>query len=164
MSANRQAAWSPGAAGPMVAWDWRQDAACAGQMGLFFGPDDETTGQRLRRECKAKALCAACPVWAECQSLFRAIGTEHGVWAGMGESDRGRSHAGSRPHKSSGDRARLEAIREAGERPCSGPCGQVKPLGQFPSHGGVCKPCLGDRMRAMNQRRREAQETTEAAA
>src|SRR6185312_14087553 len=154
MSANRALAWSPGAAGPVVAWDWRSAAACKACPGLFFGPDGETTSERERREAKAKAVCAGCPVSAECLRLFRTIGAEDGVWGGMGESDRGRSYAGTRSHKSSEERARLEAFREAGERPCSGPCGEVKPLEDFPVHGGTCRTCLSERMREINQRRR----------
>jgi hypothetical protein len=154
MSANRAVAWSPGAAGPVLKTvDWRSAAACKSAPGLFFGPDGETGSERERREAKAKAVCAVCPVSAECFRLFRAIGAEDGVWGGLGEADRGRSYASSRSHKPAGERERLEAIRAAGERPCSGECGQVKPLEEFPAHGGVCRACLSQRMRAMNQRR-----------
>jgi WhiB family redox-sensing transcriptional regulator len=146
--------FSPGAAGPALKTaDWRAAAACKADPGLFFGPDGETASERERREAGAKALCAACPVSAECLRLFRAIGAEDGVWGGLSEADRGRSYAGSRSHKPAAERERLEAMRAAGERPCSGACGQVKPLGEFPAHGGVCRPCLSERMRAMNLRR-----------
>ena len=109
-------------------------APCGTDPDLFFGPDGETTTERERRERKAKAVCAGCPARPECMAWFRASGAQHGVWAGIGETDR----AG-----------------KPGERPCSGPCGLIKPPGAFPRHGGVCKPCLGDQMRKINQRRRQ---------
>ena len=157
--------FSPGAAGPSLRLvDWRDSAACGSRPDLFFGPDGETTSQRARRERKAKAVCAACPVRAQCEALFRTLGTEHGVWAGMGEDDRGRSYAGGRSHKSAAERERLAAIREAGERECSGPCGKTKPLDDFPRHGGRCKGCLADQLRESNRLRREAREAQEKAA
>ena len=158
MSANRRVAWSPGAAGALLAWDWRSAAACAPFPALFFGADGETAAERDRRERKAKAVCAGCPVRAECWDLFRAVGAEDGVWGGLGEYDRGRSYAGGRSHKSRTERQRLEAIREAGERPCSGPCGETKPLGEFPRHGGRCKGCLSEQLTESNRRRWAARE------
>ena len=48
-------------------WGWQDEAACRGkEVVLFFGPDGERQPEREIRERKAKAVCAACPVRAEC--------------------------------------------------------------------------------------------------
>ena len=48
-------------------WGWQDEAACRGRdVVLFFGPDGERQPEREIRERKAKAVCAACPVRAEC--------------------------------------------------------------------------------------------------
>jgi WhiB family redox-sensing transcriptional regulator len=57
---------------------WRDRAACAGQQELFFDG---------RREAKARAVCAACPVRRECAALAITSAAEFGVWAGMSESE-----------------------------------------------------------------------------
>lgn len=57
---------------------WRDQAACAGQQELFFDG---------RREAKARAVCAACPVRRECAALAITSGSEFGVWGGMTESE-----------------------------------------------------------------------------
>ena len=57
---------------------WRARAACAGQQDLFFDG---------RREAKAVAICARCPVRAECEAFALATACEFGVWAGMSESE-----------------------------------------------------------------------------
>ena len=147
--------WRDGAAGPALraVVDWRTAAACATSPALFFGPDGETAAARDRRERKAKAVCAVCPVRAECRNLFHAVGAQDGVWGGLGEYDRGRSYAGGRSHRSRAEQQRLEAIREAGERPCSGPCGLTKPLEAFPRHGGRCRDCLSEQLTESNRRR-----------
>lgn len=58
--------------------NWRDLAACAGQQELFFDG---------RREAKAVAICARCPVRAECEAFALATASEFGVWAGMSESE-----------------------------------------------------------------------------
>ena len=48
-------------------WGWQDEAACRGrEVVLFFGPDGERQPEREIRERKAKAVCAGCPVRAEC--------------------------------------------------------------------------------------------------
>ncbi|WP_276565109.1 WhiB family transcriptional regulator [Rhodococcus rhodochrous] len=54
----------------------------------FFAPDDETHGQRARREHTAKLICRPCPVRHECLHYALAIGEHHGVWGGATEHER----------------------------------------------------------------------------
>ena len=52
---------------PRPSWAWQDAAACRGKdIVLFFGPDGERQPEREVRERKAKTVCAACPVQAEC--------------------------------------------------------------------------------------------------
>ena len=63
---------------------WRDLAACAGQQELFFDG---------RREAKARAICARCPVRAQCleyalsgAGTWRGIAT--GIWGGTTPQER----------------------------------------------------------------------------
>lgn len=67
--------------------DWRDEAACRGQLKLFFPPKAERPQARARREAKAKRLCDACPVFLECRTWARQH-REYGYWAGESEEDR----------------------------------------------------------------------------
>lgn len=67
--------------------DWKLKAACGGQLELFFAKKAERPQARARRETKAKRLCDACPVVAECRTTARA-NREYGYWAGESEEDR----------------------------------------------------------------------------
>ena len=58
--------------------NWRDLAACAGQQDLFFDG---------RREAKARAICAVCPVRLKCADLAITTAAEFGVWGGMSESE-----------------------------------------------------------------------------
>lgn len=64
---------------------WQLSAACKGQGadvdGAWFAGDAESVRS-------AKAICAGCPVLAECleYALVESIG--HGIWGGCGENDR----------------------------------------------------------------------------
>ena len=74
----------------MKVWDWQAAAACRGQdLSLFFGTEGERYDQdgKQRREERAKAVCASCPVAAEC--LAYAIGRPEkaGTWGGMSEDE-----------------------------------------------------------------------------
>lgn len=69
-------------------WTWQDRAACQGEdLVLFFGPDGERQAEREIRERRAKAICAQCPVRAECldYSLQRP---EKGFWGGLSEDER----------------------------------------------------------------------------
>ncbi|MFT4656916.1 MAG: WhiB family redox-sensing transcriptional regulator [Candidatus Aldehydirespiratoraceae bacterium] len=67
--------------------DWKLDAACRGQLELFFARKAERPQARVRREAKAKRLCEVCPVTTECRSSARS-NREYGYWAGESEEDR----------------------------------------------------------------------------
>ncbi len=67
--------------------EWRDHANCKGQLRLFFAPKAERPEARARREAKAKRLCDACAVFAECRHFARQH-REYGYWAGESEEDR----------------------------------------------------------------------------
>ena len=67
--------------------DWKLQAACSGQLELFFAKKAERPQARVRREAKAKRLCDVCPVASECRTTARA-NREYGYWAGESEEDR----------------------------------------------------------------------------
>lgn len=75
------------AAPPREVRCWQDRAACRGHAGLFFAPAGEFKGDRLLRETKAKILCGACPVRAECERFVFAH-PQYGWWAGMTEDER----------------------------------------------------------------------------
>lgn len=60
---------------------WHADAACIGLGDVFFPSND--TDKDVATVAQAKAICATCPVAAEC--LQEALTTEHGafgIWGG----------------------------------------------------------------------------------
>lgn len=60
-------------------------AACrdTGVMMLFFGPDGERPAERAIRERKAKAVCAVCPLRAECLEYALRHPARFGIWGGL---------------------------------------------------------------------------------
>ena len=66
---------------------WREDAACKGELRLFFPPKAERPQARARREAKAQRLCDACPVAEPCREFARR-NREYGFWAGESEEER----------------------------------------------------------------------------
>jgi WhiB family redox-sensing transcriptional regulator len=67
--------------------DWMDDAACAGQMALFFGIPGERPERRVRREAQARKVCSGCPVVGDCREWARLNG-ENGFWGGESEEER----------------------------------------------------------------------------
>ena len=64
-------------------------AACKGaDLDLFFGPFAEFVSSRQQREAKATAICAGCPVKAECLEYALDAREVYGVWGGMTEDER----------------------------------------------------------------------------
>lgn len=61
---------------------WMNRSACHDHPEVNFFP---TPGQSLR---PAKAICAECPVQAECLSYAVGAKTLRGVWGGLGERER----------------------------------------------------------------------------
>jgi WhiB family redox-sensing transcriptional regulator len=70
-----------------AAADWKTQAACRGQVELFFARKAERPQARARREAKAKRLCDVCPVSTECRTTARS-NREYGYWASESEEDR----------------------------------------------------------------------------
>lgn len=66
---------------------WREDAACKGRTNLFFPRRAERPEARARREARAAALCAVCPVFALCREHARTQ-HEYGYWGGESEETR----------------------------------------------------------------------------
>jgi WhiB family redox-sensing transcriptional regulator len=72
------------------AWRWQDRAACHGKdLGLFFGTEAERydQGAKDRREAAARAVCASCPVAAECLAYAVSRPEKHGTWGGMTEDE-----------------------------------------------------------------------------
>lgn len=58
------------------------DAACAGMDPDVFFPERGGSQQ------PAKAMCAVCPVRAECLEYALTFKIKHGTWGGMSERER----------------------------------------------------------------------------
>ena len=70
---------------------WQDRALCGGMdASLFFGPDGEPRPEREAREAKAKAVCASCPVRAQCLDYALWKPVKHGIWGGLNEEERAR--------------------------------------------------------------------------
>ena len=71
-------------------WGWQFEAACRGEdSSLFFAPNYfERKEQKDAREARAKAICARCPVRAECLEYALRIREPHGIWGGQNEFER----------------------------------------------------------------------------
>lgn len=70
-------------------WDWQRHAACRNlDSSMFFHPDGERGVKRQRREDRAKAICADCPVRAECLDHSLRVEEPYGIWGGVDEIER----------------------------------------------------------------------------
>jgi WhiB family transcriptional regulator, redox-sensing transcriptional regulator len=70
-------------------WNWQISGACRGVGDdLFFNPDNERGQAKRVREAGAKAVCATCPVIAECLDWALAVGEPYGVWGGKTSVER----------------------------------------------------------------------------
>lgn len=72
--------------------DWTSQARCAPEQAdrLFFAdpsdPDEPDPGTATDRQAEALAICAGCPVRADCRLEAAAVDAQHGhhgVWAGL---------------------------------------------------------------------------------
>jgi len=71
-------------------WDaesWREDAACTDVPTDLFFPIGQT-GDAAAQIARAKAVCASCPVRAECLEFAVTTNQEYGIWAGLDEDER----------------------------------------------------------------------------
>ena len=68
---------------------WQDQAACrAEQSELFFPARSERASVRTRRENRAKAICAPCPVLQECREHALRVQEPAGIWGGLTEDER----------------------------------------------------------------------------
>lgn len=69
---------------------WQARAACRGpESTLYFPPTyAERKEERELRERRAKAICALCPVRADCLDYALTIREPHGIWGGLSEHER----------------------------------------------------------------------------
>jgi WhiB family redox-sensing transcriptional regulator len=65
------------------AGDWAEHAACIGESAVMF-----PTGSGWGRVSAAKAICARCPVVAECLDYALTYHEPEGVWGGMTPRER----------------------------------------------------------------------------
>lgn len=76
--------------------DWHRHAACKGLTHLFFATHDpdESLGDNISDSFgltkRARAVCATCPVRAECLTYAMDNSERHGVWGGMSVKERQR--------------------------------------------------------------------------
>lgn len=70
---------------------WQDKAACRDMDGLlFFGPDGEPRREREIREDRARAVCASCPVHAQCLDYAFRNSIIYGIWGGLNQEERAR--------------------------------------------------------------------------
>ncbi len=75
-------------------WDWQLRGSCRGaDPSLFFHPEGERGSSRLNRDAAAKAICAQCPVVAQCAAHALKVREPYGVWGGMTEDEREEAYA-----------------------------------------------------------------------
>lgn len=69
---------------------WQEVAGCRGPASaLFFAPVvSERREDREIRESRAKAICAECPVSAQCLDFAMSSREQHGIWGGKNEAER----------------------------------------------------------------------------
>jgi WhiB family redox-sensing transcriptional regulator len=124
----------------MASWGWMESAACRGEdLVLFFGPEGERQPERDIRESRAKAVCAGCPVRADCLSFAMSRPEKSGLWGGLGEEER---HSERRRVMRRGDTSGWDAYQEphevhaaknpivVTEQRCTN-CRKVKAAGEF---------------------------------
>jgi WhiB family transcriptional regulator, redox-sensing transcriptional regulator len=81
-------------------WDWQRHAACRDMdLEIFFHPDGERDPSRGRRVARAKAICAGCPVVAECRAWAHRVEEPYGIWGGESEDERRAALRRGRPDR-----------------------------------------------------------------
>jgi len=70
-------------------WEWQYEGACRSlPTEMFFHPEGERGPRRRAREIAAKAVCASCPVIAQCRAHALAAQEPYGIWGGLTEDER----------------------------------------------------------------------------
>jgi WhiB family redox-sensing transcriptional regulator len=79
-------------------WDWQYEGLCRqADPEVFFPPDSERGPIRQRREQRAKAYCANCPVLIRCREHALSVQEPYGVWGGLTPRERDRILRGAPP-------------------------------------------------------------------
>jgi len=79
-------------------WDWQLLGLCrAENPEVFFHPEGERGPARRNRDAAAKAVCAMCPVLAQCRVHALQVREPYGVWGGMTEDEREAAYEVRRP-------------------------------------------------------------------
>jgi WhiB family redox-sensing transcriptional regulator len=72
-------------------WEWQMKGTCRTvDASVFFWSDQTARPMRRRREAAAKAVCARCPVRAQCATYALSTREPHGIWGGFTETERRR--------------------------------------------------------------------------
>lgn len=69
--------------------DWQHSAACRDENPELFFPVSDL-GPGARQAEQAKAVCAGCPVRAECLEYALENGLDYGIFGGLTEQERRR--------------------------------------------------------------------------
>ncbi len=70
-------------------YDWQLRAECRGMdASIFYHPDNERGRSKRIREASAKAVCAQCPVVAQCLEWALDVGEPYGIWGGKSPAER----------------------------------------------------------------------------
>ena len=70
-------------------WDWQVNAACRGMsVDLFYDADFARGAAKREHVAHAKAICAVCPVIAQCLDRASDVGEPEGVWGGLTARER----------------------------------------------------------------------------
>ncbi len=78
-------------------WEWQLQGSCReADPTLFFHPEGERGPARRNRDAAAKAICATCPVMAQCREHALIVREPYGVWGGLTEDDREAVYAATR--------------------------------------------------------------------
>ena len=92
---------------PVVPDGWRERAACRGHGDLFFPGEHAATAEVVR---EIRAMCAACPVLAECrEDALTAPEAPHGWQAGMSPGEQRVARRGVPKRRRHGRRRAVEA-------------------------------------------------------
>jgi WhiB family transcriptional regulator, redox-sensing transcriptional regulator len=104
-------------------WAWHARGACGPETAhLFYGPDaqpgtrqrQEARAQRQARVAAAKAICARCPVIAQCRAYALDANEPHGIWGGLTEGERHAVRAVHRHHATRSTSTSTSARSRAG--------------------------------------------------
>lgn len=77
--------------------DWREHAECRGSNPATFFPDPRAGSNTNGHLGRAREVCEACPVKAECLAFALNNHERFGCWAGMGVRELQHIRAGGRP-------------------------------------------------------------------